>query len=202
MKRLAFCILLPAFLGACALTTDEVTLAYLSATPQNVVAGADAVTVQVAATDGRASNLDKVSVKKNAYGMEMASIISKQSLPDLVKSAIEQELAKDGFHIGTSSVLVSVELIKLYNDFKVGFFSGNAVSEVTVDVQVKTAADGHIWYSRSVTGGADEGGIMIASGSNAKLSLDKALAACVARLMNDPNFMQAVLSASRARYIS
>lgn len=199
MKRLALCVLLLVFFGACALTTDEVSLEYRSATPQNVVAAANAVKVQVTATEGRVSNLDKVSVKKNGYGMEMASIISTQSLPDLVRSAIEQELSKEGFQIGLSPVLVNVELIKFYNDFKVGWWSGNAVSEVTIAVQVETATDGRIWYSRSVSSGADEGGVMLASGNNAKLSLDKAFSASIARLMSDANFTQAILSASHSQ---
>jgi uncharacterized lipoprotein YajG len=195
MKQLALCFLLLTSLGACALTTDEIGLEFRSVTPQNVVAGANSVTAQVTATEGRVSNLDKVGAKKNGYGIEMAPIISKQSLPDLVKAAVEQELTKEGFQIGPSAVLVDVELGKFYNDFKMGVWSGNAVSEVTIAAQIRTP-DGRIWYTRSVTGEADEGGVMLAIGSNAKPSLDKAFAACVARLVSDPNFTQAIMNAS------
>lgn len=65
-----------------------------------------------------------------------------------------------------------------------GFFSGDAVAEVTVAVQVKTP-DGRIWFAHSVTGEAKEGGVMLALGHNAKASLDKALTACVSRLVSD-----------------
>jgi uncharacterized lipoprotein YajG len=197
MRRFAFCILLLTSLGACALTTDEVNLEYHSITSQNEAAGTNAIVVQVTAAEGRTSNLDKVSVKKNGYGIEMASIISKQSLPDLVKAAVQQELVKEGFQIGLGPVIVNLELDKFYNDFKVGFFSGNAVSEVTVAAQVRTS-DGRIWYARSISAGSDESGVFIAGGDNAKLALDKALSACVARLVGDPNFTQAILAGSRA----
>ena len=69
MKRLALCVLLLTSLGACALTTDEIGLEFRSVTPQNVVAGANSVTTQVTATEGRVSNLDKVGVKKNGCGI-------------------------------------------------------------------------------------------------------------------------------------
>jgi uncharacterized lipoprotein len=200
-RRVALCALLLASLGACALTTDEIDLDYQSITPQNVVAGTNSVIVQVTAAEGCFSNLDKVSVKKNGHGMEMASIISKQSIPDLVRAAVEEELKKEGFQIGVGPVLVDIELKRFYNDFKVGFFSGNAVSDVTIVAQVKTRG-GRIWYARSITGEADEGGVMIFGGNNAKLSLDKAFAACVTHLMSDPNFIQAILSASQPSRLS
>jgi len=196
MKRFAISVLLLSLLGACALTTDEVNLQYNSMTPQNPIEGESGVIVQVSATEGRAANLDKVSVKKNGYGMEMASIISKQSLPDLLKAAVQQELRAKGFQIGPGPVLVNVELARFYNDFKSGFFSGNAVAEVALIAQVK-GTDGHILYTRNITGDANEGGVVIASGDNAKLALDKALSTCVARLMSDPTFTQAIVAASR-----
>ena len=64
MKRIAASILLLSLLGACALITDEVSLQYNSMTPQNPIDGVSAVVVLVSVTEGRASNLDKVSVKK------------------------------------------------------------------------------------------------------------------------------------------
>ena len=129
--------------------------------------------------------------------MEMASIVSRQSLPDLLKAAIQQELRAKGFQTGPGPVLVNAELTRFYNDFKIGFFSGNAVAEVALTAQVK-AANGNILYTRNITGDANEGGVLLASGENAKLALDKALSACVARLMNDPAFTQAIVTASRS----
>lgn len=195
MRRLIVCVLLLASLEACALTTDEVNLQYHSAVPQNAAGGASGVEVQVIGTEGRSSDLHKVSVKKNGYGMEMAPIIANQSLPNLVKVAVQEELTKEGFKIGPGAVVVSIELDKFYNDFKIGFWAGHAASEVTILAKVK-AQGGRIFYARSITGNADVGGMVLADGANATLSLDNAFSACVARLIEDPEFTRAILAAS------
>lgn len=203
MKQLMACVLMLGALAGCALTTDQIDLKYNSMISNTVVPGADAVVVEVRGRDGRTSNLDTVSVKKNGFGMEMAPIIAKQNLPDLVKSAVQQELTKEGFRIGPGHVFVDVELDRFYNDFKEEVFSGSEVAEVTLATQVKTA-DGRILYARTLTGEGDEGGLMLASGANAKLALQKAFSACVARLVSDPDFTQALLKAGQmtARAIS
>jgi uncharacterized lipoprotein YajG len=90
------------------------------------VPNANAVTVQVSGSEVRSANLDRISVKKNGYGIAMAAIVTKQNLPGSVKSPLEQELTKQGFHIGSDAVLVNVEIIKFFNDSESGFFSGDA----------------------------------------------------------------------------
>lgn len=100
-----------------------------------------------------------------------------------------------GFQIGSGQVIVSAEVNKFYNDFKVGFFSGNAVSEVTLTVQVRTVS-GQILYAKTLTGESDEGGVMIASGENTRISLEKAFATSIARIVSDPKFSQAILEAN------
>jgi uncharacterized lipoprotein len=192
--RFPLLLLLVSLTAGCALTTDEVALDYQPLAPAVAVPGAQNILVTVNYAEGRSSNLERVSVKKNGYGMEMASIINKQPIPQLVKSAIEGELRARGFQIGAGTVFVNVELDKFFNDFKIGFFSGDAVSEVTISCQVKTAA-GAILYARTVTGRADVPGVMLASGTNAKLSLDKAFPAAVSQFMSDPNFIRALLHA-------
>lgn len=196
MWRILACIGLLAVLGACALTPDQINLQYQSTAQTAVVPEASGIVVQVTAAEGRHADLGKVSAKKNAYGMEMAPITTDQSLPELVKSAVEQELRREGFQIGTGPVLVQLELEKFYNDFKSGFWGGDAVAEITVMAQVKSA-DGRILYARSVTGTGEEKDIMLAVGENAKAALDRALSACVARLVGDRNFTQAILTAGR-----
>src|SRR5437763_12439384 len=43
-------------------------------------------------------------------------------------------LRNRGFEVGKGSVSVKAELQKFYNDFKTGFFSGDAVAEVVINV--------------------------------------------------------------------
>lgn len=198
MSRILACIGLLAALGACALTPDKIDLQYQSTAQTAVVPEASGIVVQVTASEGRQADLGKVSAKKNAYGMEMAPITTGQSLPDLVRSAVEQELRREGFQIGRGPVLVHLELEKFHNDFKSGFWTGDAVAEITVMAEIKSA-NGRILYARSVTGTGEEKDILLAVGENAKAALDRALSSCIARLVGDPNFTQAILTAGRVR---
>jgi uncharacterized lipoprotein YajG len=196
MLRFVAILVLAVATAGCALTTDEVDLAYTSAAPSNVENSAEAIVVQVVGTEGRVTKADRISVKKNGYGMEMAPIVARQNIPDLVRSALEIELQRLGFRIGTSPVRTSVEVQRFYNDFKIGFFSGNAVGEVALGVQV-LGRDNHILYSRSIVAESDVGGIMLANGSNAKTAVEQALGIATARLVGDPNFIRALIQAGK-----
>jgi uncharacterized lipoprotein len=189
----AFLILAVALGSGCAVTKDYVDLGYM---PQQGVAkvdGADKVTVAVTLTDAR-STKDKVSCKKNGYGMEMAAIISKDDVAALVSGAIADELRNRGFQMNGGSVTVGIELTKFYNDFKTGFWSGSAAAEVACTVQIKKP-NGNINYAKAVTGLYTEEGIMVYSGKNAKIALEGALKDAVAKLMQDESFIKALLQA-------
>jgi uncharacterized lipoprotein YajG len=190
---IALLVLAVALGSGCAVTKDYVNLGYL---PQQGVAkvdGADKVTVAVTLTDAR-STKDKVSCKKNGYGMEMASIISKDDVAALVSGAIADELRNRGFKVNGGRVIVGIELTKFYADFKIGFWSGTAAGEAACNVQVKKP-DGNINYAKGVTGLYDNKGCQLASGKNAKIALEGALKDVVAKLMQDESFIKAILQA-------
>jgi uncharacterized lipoprotein len=111
--------------NGCALTEDYVDIEYIPEAGVSKVDGADFVEVSVKLTDMRTTK-DKVSCKKNGYGMEMAAIISNDDVTTLVANAIEDELRNRGFKITEGSVQVDIELNKFYNDFKVGSWTGSA----------------------------------------------------------------------------
>ncbi len=183
-----------ACLSGCALSKSYIDIGYVP--QQNVVraAGAESVVVGVAVSDVRAVK-DKVSAKKNGFGMEMAAIIPKEDVAGVVKSAIEMELTNRGFQLGQGGVSTAVELSKFYSDFKVGFWSGDAVGEVTMSVQVRRS-DGTIVYSKLVTGQGAKDNLQLASGKNAKVALDGALRDAIAKLFSDAAFVQALLQAA------
>jgi len=183
------------FFSGCALTKDYVSLSYVPQANVAKIDGADAVTVKVDVTDIR-SIKDKVSAKKNGYGAEMGAIIAKEDVADTLKKAIEAELANRGFRLSGGGVAVATELSKFYSDFKIGFWSGSAVAEVTMNVQVKKA-DGSIGFSRLVTGEGVKENLQLASGSNAKVALDAALKDAVGKLFGDTAFVDALLKAGR-----
>lgn len=177
--------------SGCALTKDYVNLEY---TPQQNVAkveGADKVTVTVKLNDAR-STKDKVSCKKNGYGMEMASIISKDDVAMLVSDAIADELRNRGFKVQEGNVTVEIELTKFYSDFKIGFWSGSAAAEVACNIQVRQP-DGNIHYAKATVGMHRKTGVLVMSGENAKIALEEALKDAVAKMMQDEAFIKALL---------
>lgn len=181
--------------SGCALTKDYVSLSYVPQANAPRFVGANAVSVSVGVTDNRAVK-DKVSAKKNPYGMEMAAIIAKEDVADTLKRAIEAELANRGFRLSSGGVAVAAELSKFYNDFKTGFWSGSADAEVTMNVQIKRA-DGSIGYAKLISGIGRLESIQLMLGSNAKLALDAALKDAVAKLFNDRAFINALLRGGR-----
>lgn len=184
-----------AFLASgCALTKDYVVLSYDPQTNVEKIKGADAVKVRVEFSDVRTVK-DKVSCKKNGYGMEMAPIIARNDVAKTVKNAIETELKNRGFNLTEGSVLVFAELTKYYNDFKTGFWSGKAVAELVMSVQVKKP-DRSILYSKMIAG-ENSHTVQLASGKNAKIALDGALKDALSKLLGDPSFIDSIFKASR-----
>ena len=134
-------------LGACALTTEHIDVPYESAGPAPAVSGAGHVKVEVAAMDGRTVYRDRVSSKKNGFGMEMAPILASNDIVATIGEAIESELTRRGFVIGQGGVRISLKVTRFYNDFGMGVISGDAAAEVSFDLDV-LGADGATRYSR------------------------------------------------------
>ncbi|HYC64927.1 MAG TPA: YajG family lipoprotein, partial [Reyranellaceae bacterium] len=141
---------------------------------------------------------DRISTKKNTYGMEMARIVASNDVPTVVRQALEQELRLLGFRIEAGGMPVGVELQNFYNNFKVGFFSGDAVAEVAFAVKVRDAG-GALVYSQFYSATETEANIMLASGENAKKALEKALASAVKRAIEDRALQQALLATRPAQ---
>lgn len=189
----ACCLSIAVFLmSGCALTKDTVSISY---DPQKDVAkieGADEVKVNVEVSDVRTMK-DKVSCKKNGYGMEMAPIVAENDVAKVLEQALKTELTSRGFSSG-DSVMVVAELQKFYNDFKIGFWSGTAQAEVTMNIQVRKK-DGSIIFSKVVSAEGSNPGCMMASGENAKIALNDSLKNSVAKLFNDKSFYDALFLA-------
>lgn len=194
--QLAGILFAMAFLASgCALTKDYVVLSYDPQTNVEKIKGADAVKVRVEFSDVRTIK-DKVSCKKNGYGMEMAPIIAQNDAAKTVKNAIETELKNRGFNLTEGSVLVFAELTKYYNDFKTGFWSGRAVAELVMNVQVKKP-DYSIIFSKMIAGESTISNLQLASGKNAKTALDGALKDAISKLFDDPTFIDSIFKASK-----
>ena len=187
-----------AFLSGCAFTKDYVALSYAPQPNVSKIQGAEVVMVKIEVADLRTVK-DRVSVKKNGYGMEMAPIIATNDVAALVKNAIQTELGNRGFNCGGNTLTITAGLNKFYSDFKTGFFSASAAAEVTMNIQVKNA-DGSIAFSSVVAGEGANPSLQIMSGDNAKIALQAALKDAVSKLMDDQSFIESLLkSGNKAR---
>jgi uncharacterized lipoprotein len=186
-------------LGAsgCALTSENVDLAYVPQTGVVAQAGARDVAVDVKVADQRPDKSRKVSSKKNGFGMETAPILANEDVTVTVRRAMEQELQARGFTLGgDAAVSVAADLIRLWNDHKMGFFSGDAMAEMQMSVAVKDRG-GRGVYSRLIQVQGAETNTMLATGNNARLALNDALAKCMKALFDDPAFTAALIEASK-----
>lgn len=182
-------------LSACALSEDTITLAYVpAASTAAPIPGAATVAVTVAVTDDRTKDRDRVSVKKNGYGMEMAAIRSTNSPVDVLKSAVEQELTLRGFKLSAGGPTVQVRLLRFFNDYKLGMLSGDAAADVSIMLEVK-GTDGAVLYSRPIQVQGVLSGVQIANGSNAKTALELALTNAMNHMRADTAFFNALLNA-------
>jgi len=121
--------------------------------------------------------------------MEMAPIIATEDVAVTIRRAIEQELQARGFKINTDALVqISADLIRFYNDHKVGFLSGDAVADLNMAVTVKSKEGGQL-YSRQIIAQGLEPNTQLMTGDNAKLALDRALENGMKILFEDQEFL-------------
>ena len=192
---LAVCLALAGLTG-CALTTERIELKYNPQSAVTQMPGAKDVSVNVRVADQR-QDKSKVSSKKNGFGIEMAPIIPSEDVAVTVRKAIEQELRARGFQLAATDPLIQIEadLIRFYNDHKVGFFSGDAVADLNMSVLVKSRS-GSMLFSKQIAAQGIEPNTMLMTGENAKLALNRALENGLKILFEDRTFLSALVASS------
>ncbi|MDJ0391148.1 YajG family lipoprotein [Roseomonas sp. E05] len=191
MRILAILALLT--LANCAFTTDYIDVTYGAARSQPQLPGASAVGLTVTAEDARTDHRDRVSSKRNGFGMDTAPILSTTDVVAETSRAIGAELMAKGFRLGGNDARVEVDVLRFYNEFRMGFFAGDAVSEITLNVQVLDRL-GRPVYSRIYSAKGLEPNIQVMVGHNAEASLNNALKKVVPLVVDDPAFLNVLLS--------
>lgn len=188
-------LLLALMTFACALTEDTIDIRYNGRANITVVDGAEEVTVAVKGEDKRTVYKDRVGAKKNGYGMEMAAIKSKREVAEIFAKAMEMELENLGFKVvegDAASKNMNVEVVRFYNDFKMGFFAGDAVADGLINVKIMSLS-GDILFSKTFEGGAINENIQLATGDNAKEALEAALTDIMAKTVQDTELHKALI---------
>jgi uncharacterized lipoprotein YajG len=194
--RTAIVVLAAGLLSACALSEDKVPVDYIQNTGVAPITGADAISLTVTGADRRAQYVDRISTKKNGYGMEMARIVATNDVVEVVRGGVERELKAQGFAIGPNGLSVTVELQNFYNNFRLGLVTGGAVADVAIAIKVRNAAGTLIYSQLYDTSTTND--IFMASGTNAKASLEKALTMTTMKIVEDKALQAALLSARPA----
>lgn len=192
MKNFIFLSLVAIIFSGCALTVDRIDIPYQGRANITVVEGAEKVNVNVTNEDKRTVFKDRVGTKKNGYGMEMALIVATNDVAKTFSDAISFELENLGFKVAEGGKTVKVELIRFYNDFKMGFFAGDAIADGLINVLV-TNKKGDVIFVRSYEGGAIEPNTQLATGKNARAALIKAMTDIIGKVAQDKDLHAALL---------
>jgi uncharacterized lipoprotein len=196
LPLLATAVIAVAFASGCACTTDRIRLEYMPMPGTQPVAQAKGVAVAVAVNDSR-SDKARVGCKKNGYGCEMAPIVAEEDPATTLRTAIEAELAARGFTIAAGSAIqVKAELGKMWNDFKAGFCSADAVADLNLAVTVQSGNS--IVFTKQVNVQGIEPKIMMMTGNNARIALNKAIATALQQIFADPAFVAALAKGGSA----
>lgn len=192
MKIIALIILSTLF-TSCALMRDHVAIGYKPCcTPQTLV-GAENIVVAVNVNDCRVKN--NLGCKSTNLDVEMANIMAKNDVAQVFKDAVIWELQQRGFVVANGGSYLSIELCKFFNDFKEGFFSASANSETVLNVSLRNK-DGALLYAKTIFGFGGEETCFVVGGNNASLALERSLQNAIQRLMNDPDFIWALLASN------
>lgn len=175
-------------LSGCAFTTGHVNVAYESQGPAARLATANTPHVAVVVIDRRPTQV--LGEKKNGFGMKTADIEADNDVPATVKNAFETELRNRGFVEGSGGNVVEVKLDHFQNQYSLGFFSGEGVATIGMQVSVERP-DGSTAYSKYITGKA-ENWIELMGAGNAQTLLDGALRDGIERIFDDGDFTNAL----------
>ena len=190
---LASVLLLP----GCAFSTDRIDLSYSPKAEVIPTKEADNVGIGLNVYDERQDKSNKVSSKKNGFGIETAPILANEDINVTFRKAIELELRARGFKIDNQAIVsVDVNLIKLWNDFKLGVFAGDSTAELNMSITVKDKS-GKVYYTKIITAQGIEPNIQLMTGDNAKLALDRALENGIRQLFADKMFFQRLIEGTK-----
>ena len=192
MLRYITLLAIASIFTGCALTEDKIDIPYQGRGNITVVQGADKINVEVKNEDKRTVFKDRVGAKKNGYGMEMAKIVPSNDVAKTFSDAVLFELENLGFKNGTGGKVVKVELIRFYNDFKMGFFAGDAVADGLINIVV-TNGKNEVIFTKSYEGGGIYPNIQLALGENAREALIKAMTDIVGKVAQEKDLHSALL---------
>lgn len=188
-RTLALLVLLMTTVGGCLLSPMSVPITYQPASNIPSVPGASSVHMHVVGEDQRAN-----TTTVGQYDQQ--SVVTSNDVGDTARDAVQSELKARGFVIdnGPSSSVVRVQVLRLNGHFFSSLFYSSYTAELIMHVEVERP-DKVIAYSQSFD--VEETIHPTVFGSVSKDfgdALSGALQKGVAKLFDDPAFMDALMA--------
>jgi uncharacterized lipoprotein len=192
MKLKNYSLLILLTLSGCAFTKGYVAIDYVPSSQAEILEEAQNVKVQVHVCDNR-ENKEIIGHKKNGYGIRMAPILATNNLETLLKDAIRQGLANQGFIITEGAgFTVEAEIKKMYNNFKMHLFSTDGEGEVIFATRV-LSPEGEELFAEDILAKEIRKPCFVMGETNAKKSVESAFATAVSNLITNKNLIDTLL---------
>ncbi|MBI3198899.1 MAG: hypothetical protein HYZ40_15615 [Rhodospirillales bacterium] len=159
------------------------------------LAGAESVKLTLIASDRRVVARGELAAVENVDGHVVYQVVAANDIVYLVRSTLEREFRALGFGIGSGGPTVNIFLEEFYNRFeRVPLFIFSARADVRFRLKV-TNAVGVLLYDQFYSGVGTVGAAPFATGSVAKVALDKAFTNAVTQVIEDGRLQRALLPA-------
>lgn len=159
------------------------------------LAGAESVKLTLIASDRRVVARGELAAVENIDGHVVYQVVATNDIVYLVRSTLEREFKALGFGIGSGGPTVDVFLEEFYNRFdRAPIVMFTARADVRFRLKVTSAA-GVLLYDQFYSGVGTVDAAVFATGSVAKVALDKAFTNAVAQVIEDGRLQRALLGA-------
>jgi len=194
LRRAVAVIVTGCLLAGC---TSSVVVDYVPANNPGraPLAGAESVKLTLVASDRRVVARNELAIFQNVDGHVVYQVAAGNDIVLLVRGTLEREFRALGFGIGSGGPTVDIFLEEFYNRFeRVPLFIFSARADVRFRLKVTNAA-GVPLYDQFYSGVGTVGAAPFATGSVAKVALDKAFTKAVTQVIEDGRLQRALLPA-------
>lgn len=199
-KRTTFTIMVLLFSSGCALTTATLNVNYDSDTARKgPLSSMDAVRFSVASFKDARSDTARIGFKKNLYGMNMADILTKQPVEEVVRNAVISTLKANGHDVGEDGTFaIEGEVTKFWFDTQVNFWTIEFIGSANSTLRIYEKPSGTLVYERAYNGYYDEKSMGGLEGSWERV-MNASLARMVESIMFDQDLVAALKDNTRKR---
>jgi uncharacterized lipoprotein len=184
--------------SGCALTTYE---AEIGLDPETMVKSPlstiEPLKVDLKVQDNRnPAERDKIGMKKNTYGMELAPVVARQDVTEIIREALNTEFANNGHQVLSAGdqdaqLIVEVDVNKFWSDMKIGIVDVKVQGIISTQVTIIDADSRDVLASEPIDTTATRSE-QIGSGGAMERALVDALGEYVSNFSRDPTIIEAL----------